>query len=433
MSGILIQNGLITDPRGNGCLTGSVLIKDGVIERVIPRQDTGAAADEGLPADIQRIDAEGKLVFPGLIDAHVHFRDPGFTEKEDILSGAKAAAHGGFTTVIMMGNTNPAMDTPAVIEQVLKKGRLTDIRVLTCGNVTVGMKGSDLTDFEALKRAGAVLMSDDGLPIRNPSVMEEACKEARRLGLILSLHEEAPEFIGQAGVNSGAVAESLGISRGAYREAEISMVERDIKIAAKTGAGITIQHISAAESVEAVRRARAAGVNVHAEATPHHFSLTEEAVIKWGANARMNPPLRTEADRLAIIEGLRDDTIDMIATDHAPHTAAEKERGLLKAPSGIIGLETALSLTWRSLVIPGYLTPEDAVMRLTAAYGVYGLKGGTLLEGEPADAVIFDPKDSCTVSRDSVFSRSLNTPFLGETLPGAVKTVICKGKVIYSE
>ncbi|MCR5177556.1 MAG: dihydroorotase [Lachnospiraceae bacterium] len=432
MSLILIENGRLTDPRGNGCLDASVLIKDGVISRVLSAEDKPQINDGTRASEVQRIDAKGKLVFPGLIDAHVHFRDPGFTEKEDISSGAKAAAHGGFTTVIMMGNTRPPLDTPEILMSALEKGKHTGINIFACGNVTVGMNGRELTDFEALKRAGAVLMSDDGLPILDASVMEKACKKAAECGLVLSLHEEDPAFIGQAGINSGAVAGSMGIN-GASREAEISMVDRDIRIAADTGAEITIQHISAAESVEAIRKAKAAGIKVHAEGTPHHFSLTEEAVRQWGANARMNPPLRTEADRIAIIEGLKDETIDMIATDHAPHTKEEKDRGLAKAPSGIIGLETALSLTWKSLVIPGHLTPAEAIRRLTRAYEVYGLKGGTLLEGEPADVVIFDPEDSWTVSRESILSKSLNTPFLGETLPGTVRAVICKGKVIYSE
>ncbi len=430
METILIRDVEIVNPGGAGLLQGDLLLQDGRIAQAAP-------IGEILPQDpsagqIREIDGRDLIAFPGLIDAHVHFRDPGYTDKEDIMTGAAAAAHGGFTSVIMMGNTRPPMDTPSRIEAALARGRETGIRVYCCGNVTAGMLGRELTDFAALREAGAVLLSDDGLPIRDGSLMEKACIQAAELGAVISLHEENPAYIGQAGINRGAVAESMGMD-GADREAEISMVARDIEIAARTGAKITIQHVSARESVDLIRAARSKGVRIHAEATPHHFALTEEAVRTHGTNARMNPPLREEQDRMAILEGLADGTIDMIATDHAPHTAQEKARDFAEAPSGIIGLETALSLVYRELILTGFLTWEQAIERLTCAYDVYGLPGGVIAEGEPADLVLFAPEEDWTVREDSLLSKACNTPFLGENLPGAVRMTICGGRIVYEK
>ncbi len=428
MEALFIQNAMLVDPRGVGTRRAGIFVRNGVIERILT--DGRGRAFLQMPDTTRVIDASRWFAFPGLIDPHVHFRDPGYTDKEDICTGAAAAKHGGFTCVIMMGNTNPPMDTPSRIEQALDKGRKTGIRVCCCGNVTFGMKGQELTDFEALKRAGAVLLSDDGLPVRDGQVMERACGAAAPLNLILSLHEEDPAFIRESGINSGAVAESLGLA-GADRRAEMKMVARDIEIVRRTGAEITVQHVSAAESVDQIRRARAEGLPVHAEATPHHFTLTEDAVRQFGANAKMNPPLRTEADRQAIIRGLADGTIDMIATDHAPHTEKEKKAGLLQAPSGIIGLETALSLVYRELVRPGYLSWELAVRRLTEAYDIYGLPGGRIKEGEPADITLFSAEESWTAG--AFYSRAENTPFINETLPGVVKLTICGGRIVYED
>ncbi len=431
MDRIFIRDVQIVNPGGVGLMRGDLLLEEGRIAQAAP---TGEIFPHGkeVPAEIREVDGRNRIVFPGLIDAHVHFRDPGYTEKEDIMTGAAAAAHGGFTSVIMMGNTNPPMDTPGRIEDALKRAERTGIHVYCAGNVTSGMQGRELTDFAALRAAGAVLLTDDGLPIRSEALMEKACVQAAEQSLVISLHEEDPVYIGQAGINRGRVAESMGLD-GADRMAEISMVRRDIAIAARTGAEITIQHISAKESVELIRRAKAEGVRVHAEATPHHFALTEEAVRVHGTNARMNPPLREEEDRQAILKGLADGTIDMIATDHAPHTAAEKARPFPEAPSGIIGLETALSLVYRELVLPGILTWSQAMERLTAAYDVYGLPGGMIAEGEPADLVLFAPDEDRTVTEETLRSKARNTPFLNEVLPGAVKMTICGGQVVYED
>ena len=348
---LYITGGTLIDPASGYRGKKDIAVRGDRIETI---------ADPGLPvqgAADKIIDATGCIVTAGLVDPHVHFRDPGQTEKEDILTGAAAAAKGGYTSVIMMGNTIPHPDNADTIRYMLEKGARTGIRVYAAGNVTDGMRGETLTDAMALKEAGAVVLTDDGLPLRSAQVMREACKQAAQAGMMVSLHEEDPLFIRENGINAGDVAREMGLF-GASREAEIVMVARDIEIARETGCTLTVQHISAAETVALIRRAKAEGVRIHAEATPHHFTLTEDAVRTHGTNAKMNPPLRTERDRVAIIEGLADGTIEMIATDHAPHTTAEKARPFTEAPSGIIGLETALSLGIRELVTPGHLTWE---------------------------------------------------------------------------
>ena len=385
---------------------------------------------EDVAEELIEIDAAGLLVAPGLVDGHVHFRDPGFTYKEDIDTGAKAAARGGFTSVVMMGNTEPHMDNQKTIEDALKRGNKTGIKVYCCGNVSKNMDGKELVNMAELIEAGAVLFTDDGKPITDDVLMEKACMEASESGKIISLHEEDPKYITDNGINAGDVAERLGLT-GSPRQAEISMVERDIKIAEKTGAEIVVQHISTAESVELIRQAQKRGVKVHAEATPHHFTLTEEDVLKYGALAKMNPPLRLESDREAIIKGLQDGTIEMIATDHAPHSREEKKKDLRQAPSGITGLETSLALGIRELVKPGFLSMGDLIMRMSGGpAGIYGLDAGYIKEGGPADLVIFDPEGEWDFVQS--FSKSSNTPFLGQRLPGRISFTICKGNVVYS-
>ncbi len=393
--------------------------------------EPGSDAASGLLSDenVRVIDAGGKVVAPGLVDPHVHFRDPGFTYKEDIETGARAAARGGFTSVIMMGNTNPHMDNVDTIKDVLQRGERTGIRVYTCANVTMGMEGKELVSMEELLDAGAVLFTDDGKPITDESIMEEACKRAAALGKVISLHEENPEYITDNGINAGEVAEKLGL-KGSPREAEISMVERDIELSRKTGARLTVQHISTAEAVDLVRKAKREGLKVYAEATPHHFTLTQEAVLKHGSLAKMNPPLRLESDRKAIIEGLADGTIEVIATDHAPHAKHEKDKPLREAPSGITGLETALALGIRELVKPGHMSLMTLLERMsTGAATIYNLPAGSISEGCPADLVIFGTDDEWLF--DSSFSKSGNTPFLGERLPGKIYDTICGGKIVF--
>lgn len=430
---LLIKNGRIMDPATETEGVYDMLIDEGRVVRIgmsgtlddMVRESMSMRHDE----DYTEIDAGGCIVAPGLVDGHVHFRDPGFTYKEDIESGARAAAKGGFTSVIMMGNTDPHMDNVDTIRDVLDRGSKTGINVYTCGNITMNMEGKELTPMQKLTEAGAVLFTDDGKPIMDADIMEKACIKASELDRVISLHEEDPSFITDNGINAGEVASELGLT-GSPREAEISMVKRDIEIARKTGATIVVQHISAAESVELIRQARREWVKVFAEATPHHFTLTQEAVRTHGTLAKMNPPLRLESDRMAIIEGLKDGTIDMIATDHAPHSKEEKEKSFREAPSGITGLETSLALGIRELVKPGYLTMMELLSVMSAKpAALYGLDAGTIREGSVADLIIFNPDEEWVF--DKSLSKATNTPFLGERLPGKIFFTVCRGKIVY--
>lgn len=425
---LYLKNGYLIDPAS--CTEGyrDILIDGGKIARILPQ---GALTDEEWAAEIRSLDLKGQCVIPGLVDVHVHFRDPGFTYKEDIHTGAAAAARGGFTSVVLMANTRPAVDNPETLSYVLQKGRETPIHIYTCANVTKGLKGRELTDMEELCSLGAAGFTDDGIPLLDEELLRKALRCAARLNRPVSLHEENPALIHNNGVNAGRAAERFGIG-GSPREAEISMVERDLKIAVQEGADLSIQHISTKEAVELVRRAKRLSSHIYAEATPHHFTLTEEAVIRHGTLAKMNPPLREEADRLAIIEGLRDGTIDMIATDHAPHSKEEKEKPLTEAPSGIIGLETALSLGIRELVHKGYLSLSDLVRKMSLAPArLYRLDAGYVAEGGPADLVVFDKDKEWVAERFA--SKAANSPFTGQRMPGVVSYTICGGEIIYQE
>ena len=380
-------------------------------------------------ADIQEIDASGFVVAPGLVDAHVHFRDPGFTYKEDIETGAAAAARGGFTTVVCMANTKPAVDNEETLRYIQEKGEKTGIHVLQTATVTKGMAGKELVDMQCLADLGAAGFTDDGLPIMDEKILLQAMEIAKDLDLPISLHEEDPLFIKQPGVNMGRVSEELGYG-GASRTAEDVMVARDTAIALHTGATLCIQHISSKNSVEYVRAARKLGGDIHAEATPHHFTLTEDAVLKYGTYARMNPPLREESDRMAIIEGIKDGSIDIISTDHAPHSKEEKERPLAAAPSGITGLETSLALGIYSLVKPGYISMLKLMeLMSTNPAKLYRMIPGNIAQGAPADLVIFGEDDEWIVG--DYASKAENSPFTGWKLPGKVHYTICNGKIVY--
>lgn len=377
---------------------------------------------------IEGIDLNGQCIAPGLVDVHVHFRDPGFTHKEDIYTGARAAARGGFTTVVLMANTKPAVDNPDTLSYVLEKGRGTDIHIHTCANVTKGLQGRELTDMETLSRLGAAGFTDDGIPLMDEALLRTALRRAAVCGKPVSLHEENPGLITNNGIHAGEASAHYGIG-GSPREAEISMVQRDLEIAVEEEADLSIQHISTKEAVELVRQAKRKSGHIYAEATPHHFTLTEQAAIQYGTLAKMNPPLRGEEDRLAIIEGLRDGTIDMIATDHAPHSAEEKAKPITEAPSGIIGLETSLSLGIRELVNPGYLSMSELIGKMSCAPAkLYHLDAGYLAEGGPADLVVFDPHKEWTVENFS--SKAANSPFVGQTMPGVISYTICGGKIV---
>ena len=430
---LYIKNGRIVDPVKVYDGPGDVCIKDNVIIAAGPDLDLEQvkAKYDISDSEITTLDATGLVCAPGLVDTHVHFRDPGFEYKEDIESGARAAARGGFTTVVCMANTNPVVDNVKTLRYIQEKGERTPIHVLQTATVTRGMQGKELVDMELLADEGAAGFTDDGLPIMDEKVLLEALIKAKDLDLPVSLHEESPLFVKQPGVNMGNVSEQLGYG-GASRTAEDIMVARDSVLALDTGATLCIQHISSKNSVEYVRAAKKLGADIHAEATPHHFTLTEEAVLKYGTNARMNPPLREEADRLAIIEGIKDGTIDMIVTDHAPHSKEEKERPLDKAPSGIIGLETSLGLGILSLVKPGHISLLKLMELMSRNPAeLYRLIPGTLSEGAPADLVIFGENEEWVVDRYE--SKAQNSPFTGWTLPGKIHYTICNGKIVYSE
>ena len=421
---ILIQNAYMIDPRSGREGKYDILTEGSRIARI----GEGIRRPEG---ECTVIDADGLLAVPGLVDIHVHFREPGFTHKEDILTGAAAAAKGGFTTVVMMANTSPAIDNGETLGQVLERGRQTGIHVLSCANVTRGMGGKELTSMEELAAQGAAGFTDDGKPLMDEGLVREAMERAARLDKPISLHEEDPSLISDNGINRGEASRHYGLG-GSPREAEIRLVERDLKLALETGARVNIQHISAKESVELVRQAKRRGGDVHGEATPHHFTLTEEALIRYGSLAKMNPPLREEADREAIIEGLADGTLDIIATDHAPHTAQEKARPLTEAPSGIIGLETALSLGITQLVDKGRLSLMQLLrlMSMNPA-ALYGLDAGYLAQGGPGDIVLVDA--GADVVPGQYASKSSNTPFTGWRLKGRVVCTIASGRVVHRD
>lgn len=431
---IVIRNGRIMDPKSQIDAVMDVVIDQKKIIAMGSDAETMLSANPapGMDSDdITVLDAEGLVVAPGLIDVHVHFRDPGLTYKEDIHTGARAAARGGFTTVVCMANTRPPADNPETLEYIRLEGRKTGIHVLPAAAITVGMKGETLTDMALLKRHGACGFTDDGLPLRDAALVKCAMDEASRLNVPLSFHEEDPSFIESSGVNQGEVSRRLGIL-GASALAEDVMVARDCMLALHTKATIDIQHVSSGNSVKLIRLAKQMGADIMAEVTPHHFSLDETAVLKHGTLAKMNPPLRTELDREEILRGLQENVIDIIATDHAPHSTEEKARPLTEAPSGIIGLETSLALAITNLVHPGYLSLMQVLEKMTLNPArLYRLDKGFLAAGADADLVIFDPGELWTVTEFA--SKASNSPFIGERLIGKVKYTICDGKIVYQD
>lgn len=464
---LLIKNGYVLDPKSGRKGIYDILIDGNKIKK-IDSFITSIDLSQEEKNNLEIIYADNMMVAPGLVDVHTHFRDPGFTYKEDIYTGAKAAVKGGFTTVIMMANTKPAIDNTETLTYVLEKGKETGLHVLTCGTITKDLKGKELTDMETLKSNGAVGFTDDGIPILSEELVIKAMKKAKELNVPLSFHEENPDLITNNGINHGKASSYFDVE-GSPRVAEIDMIHRDLQLAIQYDAPIEIQHISSKEGVELVRQAKlqvieernlqlplpkasedmtelsssqkggtqiipmdvAQQINIHAEATPHHFSLTEDAIIQHGTLAKMNPPLRTEADRQAIIKGLKDNTIDIIATDHAPHSKEEKEKSITEAPSGIIGLETSLSLGITNLVKTGHLSYMELLEKMTInPASMYHLDCGYIAEGGPADLVIFNDNEYIV---GDYASKSKNSPFTGQKLKGEIRYTICDGKVVYKK
>lgn len=417
---ILIKNARVMDPESGFDQVTDILL-DGKKIRQIGKVDDVSGIE-------QVIDASGMIAAPGLIDVHVHFRDPGFTYKEDLQTGSAAAAAGGFTTVVCMANTKPVVDSVDIYKEIEDRCEQLPIKVWQAAAVSKGFEGKELTDMDALYEAGVRGFTDDGIPLMDEKLVEEAMKKVKELDVPISLHEEDPAYIKQPGVNQGKVSEQLNYGGASYL-AEAVMVKRDCELAVKTGAKVDIQHISSGVAVDYVKESKEKGANVYAEASPHHFTLTEEAVLKYGTLARMNPPLRTEEDRQRIIKGLQEGTIEIIATDHAPHSKEEKDKPLDQAPSGITGIETSLALGVTELVEKGYLSMMQLLEKMTINPAkLYNMEQGRLQEGKPADVVLFDPEEEWEVKEYK--SKATNSPFTGWKLKGKVKYTICDGKII---
>ena len=417
----LIKNGRVIDPKSQF---------DAIADILIDGQKIIAIGQDLVREDAEIIDATDKIVAPGLIDIHVHFREPGQTHKEDIHTGSLAAARGGFTTVVMMANTNPTVSTVETLSEVLSSADRESIHVKSVATITDKFDGQTLTDFESLLKAGAAGFSDDGIPFTDAGRVRRAMQKAASFDTILVLHEEDPQLTGVLVINDGAIAHQCGVI-GAPTVSEYSMVARDAMLALDTKARVHFQHLSAGESVDVIRFAKSLGAQVTAEVTPQHFSITEDAILTHGTSAKLNPPLRRSSDIEKLIVGLQDGTIDVIATDHAPHTHAEKDQEFTKAPSGMIGLETSLSLGLTHLVAPGHLSLMSLLEKMTSNPAqVMRLDAGYLAENGAADLVIFDADAVRKVTTDFA-SKSSNSPFVGNQLQGVIAYTICDGEIVY--
>ena len=416
---LLIKNAHVVSPADGINDVLDILIEGGKIARI----------GKDLHAD-EEINAEGLYAVPGLTDMHVHLRDPGQTQKEDIITGCRAAAAGGVTSLLAMPNTAPAVDNPETVRYILDKARNADAKVYVAASVTKGLKSIEPTDLEALKNAGAAALSDDGRPVENTKFLSDAMKKAPKLGMTVAAHCE-DLFLADGGkINEGEVSRALGI-KGIPASAEDCGIAREIALAAAENVPIHICHVSTKTSVALVRDAKRRGVKVTAETAPHYFSLTEKELLKRDADYRMNPPLRTAEDVKAIIEGLQDGTLDCIATDHAPHTPEEKA-DFEKAPNGSIGMETSLAVGITYLVKTGLLTFDELVRKMSVNPAkILGIEAGSLSAGSSADIALVDINEQWTVDVDSLHGKSKNTPFKGMTLTGRVKKTLLNGKVVF--
>ena len=424
MSGMIIKNVMLVDPlrsadgaRPDG--SADILIKDGRF----------AALTECDGSELV-IDGSGLFAAPGLIDLHVHLRDPGQTAKEDVLSGCRAAAAGGVTQLLAMPNTKPAVDSPETVRYILEKSKAADALVHVVGAITKGLGGHEATDIEAMREAGISALSDDGVPVLDTSIMVSAMKTARRLGIPVTAHCEDPYLAGGK-VNEGRISEALGV-KGMPCAAEDAGTAREIALAESYGLPVHICHVSTAVSAAMIRDAKKRGVRVTAETAPHYLMLTEQELLRRDADYRMNPPLRTEKDRQAMIAALCDGTIDAVATDHAPHTPEEKS-DFVNAPNGSIGMETSFAAAYTVLVKGGFMSAEELVEKMSVnPAAILNTYGGTFRPGEPADLMLYREED-WTVDPEKLHGRSKNTPFKGLTLAAKVRLTVYHGRIVFDE
>ncbi len=430
---MVIANGRVIDPSLGFVSAAHVFIRDGKIAGV--QKDTPASKKLVKSLDKSSvINAEGKLVTPGLIDVHVHLREPGREDAETIESGCRAAAAGGFTAVCCMPNTHPRIDNQETVKFVQDRAKSADARVYVVGAITKNLDGKELSEIGDLVKMGAVAITDDGRYVQDPNIMRRALEYSRMFDIPVMQHAEDQFLVAGGVMNESFESSRLGL-RGAPAVAEEVAVLRDIALCRVTGARLHIQHITTRRAVEAVRQAKREGVKVTCEACPHHFVLTDEEIGKeYNTYLRVNPPLRSRDDRDAVIEGLVDGTIDCIASDHAPHPEEDKDCEFDMAPAGMIGLETTVGLVKTYLIDKGYLDWADAIRKMTADPArIFGLPGGTLAEGSPADITIIDPEKKWTVKADKFRSRSQNSPFVGYKLSGQVSRTILGGRVVFEQ
>lgn len=420
---ILLKNGFVIDYASNTEKKLDLLLENDKISKI----------GENLEVEADKIiDCTGLYIMPGMIDMHCHLREPGGEHKETIETGSKSAVAGGFTTICPMPNTNPTPDSAIVLERIINEAKRVNLcNVLPFSSVTKGEKGQELVDFKAQLEAGAIAFSDDGMPVENARMIREAMIEANKLGSFISEHCEE-KSVSAGAINAGPIAEKLEV-QGVLPEVEEIMAARDIVIAETNNLHTHICHISTKTSVDMIRSAKQRGVKVTCETCPHYYSFTVEEVLESGVNAKMNPPLREEKDRLAIIEGIKDGTIDAIITDHAPHAEEEKAKGLATAPNGIIGFETALGATITNLVEPGHISYLDMVRVMSYNPAkLLGLDKGEIAEGKVADLTIFDPNREYVFLKEKIVSKSKNTPWINKKLKGQVRYTVVGGRIVYS-
>ena len=420
---LLIRNGRVIDPAAGFDSAADVLVEDGKISKVMPKIEETAD---------QQINAKGCFVMPGFIDLHVHLRDPGFERKETVVTGAAAAARGGYTTIVAMPNTKPVVDNADVVNYVHNKAKnMTKVNILQAGAITKKMEGTQLADIARMVQAGSPAISEDGKSVMNAYLLREAMKLAQQLDIPVLSHCEDRNLLNGGVVNDDENARKNGLP-GISNSVEDVIAIRDVLLAEDTGAKLHLCHCSTKESVEIIKIAKYKKVRISAEVCPHHFTLTSDDMIQGDTNYKMNPPLRTKEDVEALRQGLKDNVIDVIATDHAPHTKDDKNDSMLRAPFGIIGLETAAALTYTELVLGGYLTPMQMAEKMSRNPArVIGIDKGSLEPGKTADLVIFDPNKTYTIDASKFASKSRNTPFDGRKVTGAVRATIAGGEIIY--